>query len=89
MPVHLKVGIALCAVSFLTLGCSASTGGAEKKPAAIGIPNPASQYCVSKGGKVEIKKDAAGHQTGVCHLPDGTRIDEWELFRRDNAPAGK
>ncbi|WP_408735811.1 DUF333 domain-containing protein, partial [Acetobacter malorum] len=21
---------------------------------------------------------------GYCHLPDGTVMDEWELFRRDN-----
>ena len=47
------------------------------------IANPASGYCVKKGGTLEIVKEAAGEK-GMCHLPDGTAIDEWELFRRDN-----
>lgn len=47
----------------------------------IGMPNPASKYCIDQGGKLEMKKDAQGNQYGVCHLPDGRVIEEWELFR--------
>lgn len=47
------------------------------------MANPASEYCVKKGGKLEIVKDASGEK-GMCHLPNGTVADEWELFRRDN-----
>ena len=47
------------------------------------IANPASEHCVKKGGKLEIVKEAAGEK-GMCHLPDGTVVEEWELFRRDN-----
>ena len=36
------------------------------------------------GGKLEIVKDESGEK-GMCHLPDGTLIEEWELFRRDNS----
>lgn len=47
------------------------------------IANPASEHCVKKGGKLEIVKKAAGEK-GMCHLPDGSVVEEWELFRRDN-----
>ncbi|WP_293712509.1 DUF333 domain-containing protein [Stenotrophomonas sp. UBA7606] len=51
------------------------------------MANPASEHCVKKGGKLEIRKNAEGAEYGVCHLPDGSQVDEWELFRRDG-PAG-
>lgn len=47
------------------------------------LANPASEYCVKKGGKIEIVKEAAGEK-GMCHLPDGSVIEEWALFRSDN-----
>ena len=47
------------------------------------IANPASTYCVSLGGRVEIVATKKG-QRGICVLPDGRRIDEWTLFRRDH-----
>lgn len=51
----------------------------------VGMANPASVHCEKVGGKVVIAKDAQGNQKGICHLPDGTQVDEWELFRRDQA----
>lgn len=53
------------------------------KPAnepAVGMANPASVHCVKAGGRVEIRKEAAG-ETGYCHLPDGRVIEEWQFFR--------
>lgn len=55
-----------------------------EKSAPVGLANPASKYCVSLGGKRETRKDAAGNESSVCHLPDGTVLDEWKLFRRDH-----
>lgn len=55
----------------------------------VGMASPASEYCVKKGGKVEIKKNSEGGEYGICHLADGTQIEEWELFRRDNAAGTK
>lgn len=70
----------LFALTTLLLGgCSA---GKEPAPA-IGIANPASVYCVEQGGRLEIVDTEAG-QVGMGHLPDGSVIEEWELFRRDN-----
>lgn len=48
------------------------------------MPNPASLYCAKKGGTPEIKHDDQKGQITFCHLPDGTVMEEWALFRRDN-----
>ena len=53
---------------------------------APGLANPASEFCVDRGGVVEIV-DEAGGQVGYCLLPDGTRVEEWEYFRA-NSPEG-
>ena len=51
----------------------------------VKIANPASEYCVKvRGGRLDIVTDASGGQKGLCHLPDGTVIEEWELFRKEN-----
>lgn len=74
--------------SVFAVGCSSGAPGPGG--AAVGMANPASTHCVSKGGKLVIRKDKDGNETGICHLPDGTQVEEWELFRRDNpAAAGK
>jgi uncharacterized protein len=62
----------------LLSGCESK----ESSPSAE-IANPASEHCVQKGGKLEIVKGESGEK-GMCHLPDGTVVEEWELFRRDN-----
>ncbi|MCF7836051.1 MAG: DUF333 domain-containing protein [Candidatus Marinimicrobia bacterium] len=45
-----------------------------------GMANPASTYCVEKGGKLEIKTNEKG-EYGICNLPDGRRCEEWSFFR--------
>jgi putative hemolysin len=55
-----------------------------EQPKRVGLANPASTYCISLGGKRETRKDAAGNESSICHLPDGTVIDEWTLLRRDH-----
>ncbi|EXT55865.1 I78 family peptidase inhibitor [Acinetobacter sp. 25977_2] len=47
-------------------------------------PNPASQYCVEQGGKLEIRNETNG-QVGYCHLPNGQVVEEWKLFRDNQA----
>ena len=42
-------------------------------------------FCEEQGGTVEIVTDAAGNQSGICHLPDGTQVEEWEFYRQLNA----
>jgi putative hemolysin len=52
-----------------------------------GLPNPASKYCVDKGGKLEIRNETGG-QAGYCVFPDGSECDEWAYFRGQCAPGG-
>lgn len=44
------------------------------------IANPASSYCIEKGGTLKILETEGG-QYGVCTLPDGTDCEEWAYFR--------
>ncbi|ENO87343.1 putative hemolysin [Thauera linaloolentis] len=72
---------AISAICLLSIGCTAGSG---QEPAAVGMANPASTHCIDKGGKLEIRKDANGNAVGMCHLPDGSVIEEWALFRKDH-----
>lgn len=49
----------------------------------VGLANPASSYCVESGGQSEMRQDSTGTR-GVCVLPDGTEVDEWEYYRAHN-----
>lgn len=58
----------------------AMTLKAPEPPLVRVIANPASVYCVEQGGRLEIERAEAG-EIGICVLPDGRRIEEWEFFR--------
>ncbi len=60
----------------LVAGCVS----APSEPKAVGLPNPASTYCVEQGGRLEIRKEAKG-EVGYCQLSDGRVIEEWAFFR--------
>lgn len=75
-------GMALMVLTTAISACASQQTDDSPKP--VGLANPASKYCISLGGKRETRKDAAGNESSVCHLPDGTAIDEWTLFRRDH-----
>jgi len=75
-------GAALMVLTTAMSACASSEPVEKPKP--VGLANPASTYCINLNGKRETRMDAAGNQSSVCHLPDGTVIDEWVLFRRDH-----
>ena len=79
---YLFNGAALMVLTIAMSACASPETAEHPKP--VGLANPASTYCISLGGKRETRKDAAGNESSVCHLPDGTVIDEWVLFRRDH-----
>ncbi|WP_207547906.1 DUF333 domain-containing protein [Mycolicibacterium mucogenicum] len=63
-------------------GVTAGTSVPRESEAPVGAPNPASVYCEkTMGGVSENRKDAQGNEYGVCLLPDGRVVDEWELYR--------
>ena len=47
---------------------------------AWGMSNPASEFCINSGGKLEIRKGPGG-EYGVCRLSDGHEIEEWAYYR--------
>ena len=75
---HLALLISTAALT----ACSADKAGQEVP--AVGIANPASEFCVKQGGKLEMKKDKDGGEYALCHLPDGTVVEEWAYFRQHN-----
>ncbi|MDU4094776.1 MAG: DUF333 domain-containing protein [Pantoea sp.] len=77
----MKNHLILLAVVALT-GCHHQPGPQKRSPA-IGMPNPASVYCLQQSGKLERIKTAEG-ESNYCRLPNGERIEEWTLFRRDH-----
>lgn len=82
LPTSAAVLIASLAVA-AAAGCSQQSQETSENGVRTGVANPASEYCVKRDGKVVIEKDANGDERGICHLPNGDKIDEWELFRRD------
>ena len=68
-------------VLFLALPILASACTDEPATPSIGMPNPASAYCLEQGGKLENLKDADGNALNNCRLPNGRTIEEWTLFR--------
>lgn len=75
----LTLSILLCTLT----ACSPSTINQSEETHPIAMPNPASKYCIDLGGTLQIV-DGQNGQYGMCILPDGTKIEEWELFRRDH-----
>jgi putative hemolysin len=67
----------------LLAACAPPDLGTSTQPTqeAIGMPNPASKYCVDQGFKLEMRKDAQGNEYGVCIFDDGSECDEWAFFR--------
>ncbi|ARJ43080.1 hemolysin [Pantoea alhagi] len=63
-------------------GCSHQSAPQKGQPP-IGMPNPASAYCIKQGGTLERVQTVEGEKS-YCRLPGGERIEEWTLFRRDH-----
>ena len=98
-----RVRKALCGVAAaalvmaVTAACAAGTEKAPSTPSPvdtttqqetpIGMPNPASVYCIEQGGKLETRSDADGNQSGLCIFPDGTKRNQWDFWRA-NHPEG-
>lgn len=70
----------LIAISLLLFaGCSNNLQN-DKNNSGLWLANPASKYCVENEGKLEIRKDEAGNQYGVCVF-ETFECDEWTYYR--------
>lgn len=76
--------IAFLSSMLLLLSACSSVQPQQQSSETIGMANPASQYCIEQGGRSEIVKEAQG-EIGYCHLKNGQKIEEWTLFRQNQA----
>ncbi len=67
----------LAASSFADPCCKASRGGGSS----VGVPNPASVYCVKVARGKEINLTSQLGEEGYCVFKGGATIDSWTLFR--------
>ncbi len=72
------------AVAAVALSACAHTKPAPENAPQISTANPASAFCEQQGGKSEIRKNEDGSEYGVCYLPNGSVVEEWEYFRANN-----
>lgn len=78
MRVVSRLAFGLAALALMSVACQQNDQ----------IANPASEFCEEQGGTVEIVTDDAGNESGICRLPDGTDIDEWEYYRQYHSDEG-
>ena len=53
----------------------------EPPHATPGMPNPASTYCLQRGGQLEFSTRANGAEVGTCVSPGGDECEEWAFLR--------
>lgn len=75
-----KSCIVILVTSILMLGCTVS---GPDPIMGLQLPNPASVYCIERGGSINIKQSPQGDVT-TCVLSDGTEIDEWVYYRQNH-----
>lgn len=75
-----KSCIVILVTSILMLGCTVS---GPDPIMGLQLPNPASVYCIERGGSINIKESPQGAVT-TCVLSDGTKIDEWAYYRQNH-----
>ena len=87
---NLKVAVSVFMIVASIVGMAAAKKAVRKdtakkgttKSPVVGMANPASTYCVQKGGESIIVKGKDG-EYGVCKLKDGTAVEEWEYYRQN------
>lgn len=68
-------------------GCSGaphSTTSTASQGRWASMANPGARYCAELGGKLELRNEQAG-EAGYCHLPDGSVVEEWKLYKGKNS----
>ncbi len=83
----LIVAAALVLAACVPLPPVATSEPTSAAPGSAAIPNPASQNCIDKGGRLEIETRGDGGQFGVCYFEDNRQCEEWALMRRE-CPVG-
>ncbi len=88
MKKYKMAGLVAMTLGALVAGCSVTEDKASTNPP-LNMANPASVYCDSVGGTSKTLKDAEGNAMSMCHLPDGTVVEEWTLYRENHNDDGQ
>lgn len=68
-----KLALAL-ALILIPVSC-----GSDESEVSVSGPNPATEYCTTSGGTIEVVEEETG-DAAICVLADGTRQDAWDYF---------
>ncbi|WP_439893787.1 putative hemolysin (plasmid) [Ralstonia sp. 25C] len=60
---------------------SAPPPAMDAEPPRAGMANPASTYCLQRGGQLEFSTRANGAEVGTCVSPGGDECEEWAFLR--------
>jgi putative hemolysin len=68
-----------------TVGCASTAmpSSSRVQESTAQIANPASAYCVNRGGTLSIRKRGDGGEYGLCVFDDDRQCEEWAMFRGD------
>jgi putative hemolysin len=80
-----KLFFSLIIITGMLISVSCSAVHTNPTPEA-GLPNPASVNCKQKGGELELRQEASGGVSGICHFADGSECEEWAYFRSECNP---
>lgn len=72
---------------FVLAACAGPDEASPPMGSSMGIANPASVHCAKVGGQLEIRKNPAGAEYGVCLFEGNRECEEWALFRGE-CPVG-
>ncbi|MDD4151964.1 MAG: DUF333 domain-containing protein [Candidatus Gracilibacteria bacterium] len=86
----MKKFTSIIVLSFILFGFAKRTNETENVSlGTTSIANPASTYCVEKGGSLQIKKKADGREYGICVFDDNRMCEEWSMYRGECPIGGK
>lgn len=80
-----KIALAGALLAFVLAGC-AEIPSDDEPGVPAGVSNPASEYCVDEGGRLEIRTDDSGGEFGACIFNDGSECEEWAYYRGECEP---
>jgi putative hemolysin len=83
------MSLLLFILSSLLASCTSAATPEPPTPSpegGVGLPNPASVFCLEQGGVVDIRSGDDGGQVGYCVFLDGSECEEWAFFRGECAP---
>ena len=84
-----RISLLLFIVSLLLASCTTAATPVPPTPSpggGVGLPNPASVYCLEQGGMAHVRSGDDGGQVGYCVFLDGSECEEWAFFRGECAP---